>query len=176
MEKTMKTTVLYDAFFPIWFLWIFPITWFFILPVNFLIDLVVLMLVMRHFKIPNRKYQAKKSILRICLCGLVADFIGALGMILAECIYFGHNIFGEWWHHNITEPVAFNPFASIWSFLWVAGCVFISGYFIYLFNNKYCLNKTELTQEQKKKVALSIAVFTAPYSFYLPSEIIYKLF
>ncbi|MDE6433078.1 MAG: hypothetical protein K2L07_02475 [Lachnospiraceae bacterium] len=174
MKKTVKTTVLYDAIFPIWLLWIFPITWLVVLPANFLIDLVVLVLVMGYYKIPNRKYQAKKSILRIWLCGLGADFIGALGMILAELIYIRNSAFGEWWYYNIIDPVAYNPFGSIWSFLWVTVCVLISGYFIYLFNYKFCLKKTELTQEQRKKVALAMAVFTAPYTFYLPSDIIYN--
>lgn len=167
-------TVLYNLLLPLWLLWILPITWIVILPGNFLIDLLVLVLTMKHLNISDKKQQAKKSILRIWLCGFVADFIGALGMLLAELIEFDYSTtLGKWWNHNITNPVAFNAFSNIWSFLWVGVCVFISAFFIYLFNYRFCLNKTELEKEQKKKVALAMAVFTAPYLFYFPSDILY---
>ena len=43
-------------------------------------------------------------------------------------------------------------------------------YNVILFNSKWCLKKANLDAGQKKKVALSLAVFTAPYLFYLPTK------
>ena len=57
------------------------------------------------------------------------------------------------------------PFA----FFWVTGCVLLTAFLIYRLNLGWCLKKADLDDGQKKKIALSLAVFTAPYLFYLPT-------
>lgn len=46
-------------------------------------------------------------------------------------------------------------------------CVFIAGFFIYWFNYNKVLKKKDLPEWQKKKIALLLAVFIAPYLFFL---------
>lgn len=157
---------LYNVIFPIWVLWIVPVTWIIVLPANFVIDLLVVVLTMKYLKIDDRKQRAKSVILRVWIMGFVADFIGTIAMIFSG---FGPDLNG-WWYKNIEYPINYNnPFDNIFSFLWVTVCVIISAFFIYLFNHKWCLKKAGLDDIQRKKVALSLAVFTAPYLFYLPT-------
>lgn len=157
---------LYNIIFPIWILWIIPITWIIVLPANFFIDLLVVVLSMKRLKVNDIKQKAKAVILRVWIMGFVADFIGTIAMLLSE---FGPEL-GGWWSENITYPVSYNPFDNIVSFLWVTVCVITTALFIYFFNDKWCLKKAILADKQRKKVALSLAVFTAPYLFYLPTK------
>lgn len=170
-----KTDVkLYNMIFPIWLLWLIPITWIVILPGNFIIDLLVLVLTMKYLKIQDIKMSAKSVIFKVWIFGFIADFMGMALMILAAGLPFSNETaFEKWWYHNITNSVSFNPFENIYALLYVTICVILTAAFIYLFNYKFCLKKLNLSKEQKQKIALSLAIFTAPYLFYLPTDWFY---
>ena len=80
----------------------------------------------------------------------------------------------SWVYHNITEAVMVNPFSSVGGFLWTAVCVALAGGIIYLLNLKFCLKKTTLDLAQKRKLALAMALVTAPYLFFLPTTLLYR--
>lgn len=162
---------LYNVIFPIWLLWLVPITWIIVLPANFLIDLLVVVLTMKYLKVEDIKRNAKAVILKVWIFGFIADFIGTIAMFMANIIDFNYETqLGKWWYNNISNAVSYNPFESIYSILWVTVCVIITAFFIYLFNYKICLKKLNLDIIQKKKIALSLAIFTAPYLFYIPTS------
>lgn len=166
---------LYNVIFPIWILWLFPTTWIVVLPANFIIDLLVVVLTMKCLKIQDIKMNAKSVILSVWIFGFVADFIGTLLMLSGNLIDFNYETqLGKWWYTNISHAVSFNPFESIYAVLWVTVGVLVAAFFIYLFNYKYCLKKSNLDSMQKKKLALSLAIFTAPYLFYIPTVWFYK--
>jgi len=165
-----NSTKLYNMIFPIWLLWLIPITWIIVLPANFLIDLIVIILTMKYLKIQDIKQKAKSVIFRVWIFGFIADFIGTVAMFTANVIDFNYNTqFGKWWYNNISNSVSYNPFESIYAVLWVTVSVLITSFFIYLFNYKFCLKKANLDDSQKRKLALSLAIFTAPYLFYIPT-------
>jgi len=70
--------------------------------------------------------------------------------------------------YGITR-VLYNPFYDIWSFLWTTLGVAVTAVLIFVYNRYIVLRKEEMTDVQKRKIALSLAVFTAPYLFYLPA-------
>lgn len=161
---------LYNVIFPIWLLWLIPSTWIVVLPVNFLIDVLVVVLTMRYLKVQDIKLNAKAVIFRVWIFGFIADFIGTAAMFMANVIDFDYETeLGEWWYNNITNAVSYNPFESVYAVVWVTVCVIITAVFIYLFNYRFCLKKSNLDDMQRKKLARSLAVFTAPYLFYLPT-------
>lgn len=168
--KKAGSVRLYNVIFPIWLLWVLPVMWLFVLPANFLIDLLVLVLALRCLHVPNIRPIAKSVMLRVWLCGFAADFIGTAGMFSAGMIAFDYETAaGKWWYDNITNAVSYQPFESIYSFLWVTVCVLLSGVCIYFLNEKFCLRRAALDARTRKRVALALAVFTAPYLFYLPT-------
>ena len=162
----MQKTKLYNVMFPIWLLWLFPLTWIVILPGNFIIDLLVIVLTLRHLKVEDVKGRARAVIFKVWIMGFVADFIGCFGMFMFNLIDFN----SDWIVDNIIIPVNYNPFQTIWGFLWATVCVIITAFFIYVFNYFWCLKKADLSQLERKKIALAMAIFTAPYMFYLPTE------
>lgn len=166
---------LYNVIFPVWLLWLFPISWLVVLPGNFLIDLLVVVLTLKHLQVPDVKKTAKATMFRVWLCGFLADFLGTAVMFLGV----GLNVetttaFGRWWSDHIAAALSLNPFENIFSFLYVAICVVISGICIYYFNYKISLKRTELEDGAKRKLSLSLAVFTAPYLFFLPTIWFYR--
>lgn len=166
-----KDVKLYNLIFPIWLLWLVPITWLVIMPANFLIDFLVTFCAMKYLKIPQTWQKAKSVIFKVWILGFAADFIGTVLMFLSNLIDFNYETaFGKWWYQNITNAVAYYPFESIYSILWVTASVVLSACFIYLFNYKISFKKLEMPKTEKKKVALALAVFTAPYLFFLPTS------
>ena len=155
---------LYNMIFPIWLLWLFPVTWIVVLPGNFVIDLLVVLLTMKWLKITDIKGKAKSVILKVWIFGFLADLIGTIAMFLSTLAA------------EFVESLAiavYDPFENIFAFCWVAACVVLTAICIYLFNYHYCLNKAELDDVEKKRIALSLAVFTAPYLFFLPTGLFY---
>ena len=166
-----KGNKLYNVLFPIWMLALFPQTWIIVLPANFLIDLCVMWLALKYIKVAELKETIKSTILKVWIAGFTADFIGGIAMFSANLLDIDYQTaFGKWWYNELSSPVMYNPFETIYAFLWATICVLISVFFIYILNKKWCLKNTNLTSNQKHKLALAIAVFTAPYLFYLPSE------
>ncbi|NLM03726.1 MAG: hypothetical protein GX214_01760, partial [Clostridiales bacterium] len=161
---------LYNLIFPIWLLWLIPVTWLIVLPANFIIDLTVIVITMKFLKIPDIKDNVKLIIFKVWIFGFLADFIGTVSMFIVNIVDFDYQSkLGSWWYKNISNPVSYNPFESIYALLWVTLSLLITGFFIYLFNYKFSLNKTNLDKSQRKKIALSLAIFTAPYVFYIPT-------
>ena len=165
-----KQKTLYNMMFPIWSLWIIPVTWIVVLPANFLVDLLVVVLTMTYLKIPDIKQNVKAVILRVWLMDFVADFIGSVYMFLVTELDFGRN--DQWWE-EIRESVFHNPLQSIGGFIWTTISVLFAAVFLYFINTLWCLEKAGLNDSQRKKLALSIAIFTAPYICYLPTDWFY---
>lgn len=159
---------LYNVIFPIWFLIFLPITWLIVLPANFLIDSLVLLISLKLLKISNIKEIYKKSILFIWIFGFISDIIGAFSLMLTQFISTNNN-----WINNIFQSIVFNPFTNIYGFIYTSIAVIISGICIYLLNKKISLKKTNLEEKDKKKVAIVMAIVTAPYLFFVPADLMY---
>lgn len=172
--KEKQEIRLYNLIFPIWLLWVFPLTWIVILPANFIIDSLVVLITLSLLKVSNIKENYKKSILKVWGFGFLSDFIGTAFMFLALLIddFFEYDTaMGKWWYDHITDPVSYNAFQSIWAVIWVTLCVVISSFCIYLFNYKISFKKLEIEDSYKKKLAIALAIFTAPFLFYIPTSI-----
>jgi beta-lactamase regulating signal transducer with metallopeptidase domain len=169
-----KNVKLYNIIFPIWLLWLIPTTWIVVLPANFIIDVLFVVLTLKYLKVESIKPIAKSIIFKVWIFGFLADFIGTLLMLFSNRIDFDYNTpIGEWWYNNITNAVSYNPFTSIYAILWVTVCVVITAILIYIFNYRLVLRKSGLEDSQKKKLALSLAIFTAPYTFFIPTAWFY---
>lgn len=169
---------LYNVMFPIWMLIFFPQVWLVVIPANFIIDSLVL-LVMFRLMVPGESLGRlwRRSILRVVLIGFFSDFIGAVPLVV---IVFG----GTWLGNNLPAPAADalgmvmaqvmgNPFASGWAFLIISVFVLLAGFCIYKLNCWFSLCRLNLSRKQEKRIALVLAVVTAPWLYYLPLSAIY---
>lgn len=166
MKKQVR---LYNVLFPIWTFYFPPVifslvqySWAFrlivlaVLAGNFAIDSLVLCLAMKRQGLENKRQTWKRSIWKIWGIGFLCDFIGAL-LILG--LYFLLN----------------DVLRVSWSLVLFPGTTLISlpgvvlaGVLIYLFNRKFAFTKCGLDPAQVHKIALALAVFTAPYTMMIP--------
>ncbi|MCH5265314.1 MAG: hypothetical protein J1F02_05395 [Lachnospiraceae bacterium] len=177
MRKKKKTLTLYNAFFPpIWLLWVFlPPAWVIVLPANYILDVLVLVLGMKICHVEDMGQQLKKTMVKTWLLGFAADFLGSIPLLVVGWRYlwpWDVSEAGEL-EEKLYEAVWYQPFESVWSFLIVTLGFLIAIVCIFAFNYFIAFKKTELTQGQKKKTALILAVVTAPWTFYFPIELYY---
>lgn len=162
-EKFMKNK-LFNVIFPIWFLIIFPTTWLIVLSGNFVIDSLVFLIALKILKVSNIKEMYKKCILKIWIVGFIADIIGSLVLLITQFLPF-NGIFND-----IVSAIALNPFNNVAGFLVVLFAFLVSTFLIYVINYKYSLKRVDISDKLKVKIAVILAVFTAPYFFFLPTN------
>ena len=168
MKKSYR---LYNVFFPIWFLFLFPMSWLVVLPVNFAVDTLVILLTLKICAHElNRKEVYFKSIFSVWGLGFAADLAGAGVLMLTQLIDSGAQAIWS----DIANGVARNPFESVYSLLYVAAAVFISAMLIYVLNNKFALKKAVPDEKLRRRLALNLAIFTAPYTFFVPTLWLYS--
>lgn len=166
-----KQIKLYNVIFPVWLLLIFPLTWIVVIPFNFMIDLAVIVIVMKLLKMKDVKLYVRKSIWKVVAFGFLADIIGGIFMVLPNFLDpFMSDIISVWVYRHLIRAVMYDPFRSVWGFLYVVVCMAISAVCIYFFNFKFSFNNTDIAPIEKKKIALALAIFTAPYLFLVPYD------
>ena len=154
---------LYNIIFPVWMLWMFPPAWLVVLPGNLLFDGLVLLLSLTALGCAGKRSRMRALLLPFWGCGFLADFAGMAWMYLG---LFLSGLSGGW--------TPYRPFAHPAAFAWTLSAVALSGVCIYF------LDRTVLKGElappplrQRRIIALAMAVFTAPWTFLLPSSWIY---
>ena len=158
---------LYNLLFPIWLLWIFPITWLLILPANLILDLTVIVITLKVLKIQDGFSLVQKSIWKVWIMGFAADLVGSLLMFSVQ--FFNGS--AQW--TLFANAVAYDPYSNPWACLWVVLCIAVSGALIYLFNMKFSFRTLPLDKPLRQRLALSLALFTAPYLFLVPTSMFF---
>lgn len=158
MKKQLR---LYNVFFPIWFLFFLPAAWVVVLPANFLIDSLVLLVAVTRLGYGRRWQIWRRSILLIWGFGFAADVVGAgviflLYLLLVECF----SVSGILMEFPAEQLVALPG-------------VLVAGVLIYWLNRRVSFRFAGLEPEQVRRLAMALAVFTAPYSMLIPLRWIY---
>lgn len=165
---------LYNVMFPIWMLFLFPQTWLVILPGNLLIDCAVLLLTLTALKRRDKRRLMKPLWWRLWWRGFAADALGTVWMILGERMFeslllgLGSRPDQPGYYASLFDPLS-HPAPAAWALVGVAiaaGCIYAL--------DLAALRRAEaLTERERRITALSMAVFTAPWTFLLPSSWIY---
>lgn len=161
----MKQTRLYNVIFPIWLLFMVPAVWLIVLPANLIVDCAVVLLTLTALKHTQKKAVLKQVWWGVWLMGFAADFVGALFLLPAM---FMAGYLPEPWDSWIT-PVMYNCWKSPVALLWTAAAVVLSGVCIYFFDRWGMRSCAELTNRERHIVALTVAIVTAPWMFFIPT-------
>ena len=151
MHGKKHTVRLNNVLFPVWMLMLFWQTWLLVLPGNFLIDSAVLLLSLRTFDKDARKTLYKKHIGKVFCFGLLADFIGAALLFVLMMVFELGQMGDELY---LTLPA-----------------LLLSAALIFAFNYFFTFRSVEAAL--RKRLALTFAIVTAPYTFLIPSRWIY---
>lgn len=147
-----KETRLYNVLFPLWMIMLFPQIWLVVLPGNFIIDSIVLILSMLLLKIRNKGPFYKQNILKIFGCGLLADIVGSAYMLLMMTVLHIGNMGDELY---LTLPAL--VISSV--------CIFLLNRFVTFRKCEKCI---------RIRLSLIFAIVTAPYTFLVPSTLLYR--
>ena len=156
MKKDVK---LYNIIFPMWSIYFYGMffvpLWLILLPANFIVDSLVLLLLFWKLELAEKKSLYKKSIWKTWGVGFLADVLASSLMV-----------FISW--TNILPFNEYLPISSVPAFLFTTAGVVLAGFLIYFFHIKWVWNKIEIEEKCKRKIALGMAVLTAPYLMFLP--------
>lgn len=166
---------MYNMVFPLFILRVFrPLSLSTVLLGNFLIDSIVLIIISLIIlnKIDFGFY--KKKIFRIWGYGLLADSLGAvhiytIGEIVvrtdpySKAGLLGNVLIG------IAESYDYgNMFYNVYGILFILSGILVSSVAIFLLNYYRSLRDISLSKKRRIISCLTIAVMTAPYTFFLP--------
>lgn len=150
---------LYNLIFPMWgiyfFSLLFPAFYMLLLPANFIVDTVVLLLLFCWLKLPDKKDFYRAAIWKTWGFGFLADVLTS--GVLVGISSFCRLPFNE-----------YQPISSVAAFLFATTGVILAGVLIYFFHIRFIWKNIVLEEGQKKKIALGMAIVTAPYLMYLP--------
>ncbi|MDO4205953.1 MAG: hypothetical protein Q4D15_00010 [Lachnospiraceae bacterium] len=168
--KKRNEVRLYNVIFPLYFILYFPNPfWVIAIPLNYVIDSLVLRLGLKLCRIYENKEERRQFInrtaWRLCIAGFAADFLGILFLI-----YFPQLFLSEQLAREIASAQFTSPFVS-WNVLAVfLTAIVFSGICIYLID-RWILKKQGLDAKTAGKIALLLAVLTAPYLMLYPTEL-----
>lgn len=169
MKKSIK---LYNLIFPIWFLLFFPPVVFITLAGNFIIDSLVIIVCFSIFKLVNLGFDLKtyykRSIIKVWGFGFLADIIG--GGILFVLGILGDSLGLS---YELTSAISYDPFSEPLAVIIILGAVVVSAILIFLFNYKHSFKDVIEEQALRFKIALTLAIVTAPWTFLLPTKWFY---
>ena len=159
----MKRTVrLYNILLPIWLLWIFPQVWLIVLPGNLAIDCAVLLLTLLALGCTAKQAVLRRVWWRVWLNGFLADAAGVVWMLLGLL-----PIQWAWWEESISGIMG-RPFRSPLSLFWTLAGVALAGVCIFAFDLRAMHSCIGLSNREKRRIALTMAIVTAPWLFFIP--------
>ncbi|MBO5258599.1 MAG: hypothetical protein J6C42_13945 [Clostridia bacterium] len=162
-----KTEIrLYNIIMPVWMFVIFmPQLLLIILPANWGIDFLVLWLTMKALRMEHPAKVAERTVWLTWIFGFIADIGGMCLMMIPEIFL---DIGRDSVFYGISRAI-YNPFDNVAAFVYTTVCIAVTGVLIYLFNRWLCVPKYVSDKAQIKRISLCMAIFTAPYLFYLPA-------
>ena len=163
MKREMR---LYNVIFPIWMLFLFPQVLLVVLPANLAVDSLVLLLALLALKHEGKRAVLKRLWWKFWLLGFAADGVGVLWMLLGF-LPFQNDALSPLWNDTL-RYIMHNPFGHPAAFLWTLAGVALAGYCIYRFDKWAMKNCVLLSEGGQRKIALAMAVVTAPWLFFIP--------
>lgn len=141
---------------------------------NFLIDsAVMLVLSLAVFKKLNWNFY-RQSIWKVWGFGFLGDVVGALFILAGDFIWGSYSTFHSGENGLVYRIVngwgraMYLDGTNALSYVFAGIAVLIAAAVIFLLDRFVAFKNTDLTNKQKTLSALAIAVFTAPYTFFLP--------
>ena len=168
MEK--KPVRLYNVIFPFWLILFWPTPPVILLTLfgNLAIDCLVVFLVLLALKHPARGAVLKRCWWKVWLFGFLSDLIGALWLALGMLGAWALEAGGAGWVSDFAMAMTVNPFRHPLALIWTAVGTAVAGVCIYFFDRRVLRRTPELDGRQAHVMALTLAIATAPWLFFVP--------
>lgn len=156
---------LYNVLFPVWLLWLFPQVLLIVLPGNLAIDCLVLFCALCALKHGQKGAVVKQLWWKFWLLGFAADLAGTAWMMAG---WFGMAVLDAKNLWSIPYINLLRPWTHILTFFWTLAGIAVAGVCIYFFDRRAMKSCDLLSAREKHCIALTMAIVTAPWLFFLP--------
>ena len=165
-----KPLKLYNVIFPFWLILFWPSPPVILLTLfgNLAIDCLVVFLALLVLKHPARGSVLKRCWWKVWLFGFLSDLIGALWLALGMLGAWVLEAGGAGWVSDFAMAMTVNPFRHPLALAWTAIGVAIAGVCIYFLDRRVFRRTPELDGRQSHVLALTLALVTAPWLFFVP--------
>ncbi len=153
-------------------LWIPTWLWVGIIPGNYLIDRLVFTICAKKQKPELKQKYFRKHTWKLFLLGFAADFIGALFLLIPEIVSIFIDGIESDIQYSFVSAVEYNAFSNIFALLYTLVAIALAGFLIFIFDRAVILKTKEFTKKQAEKIALFMAIFTAPYLYLIPTNLL----
>jgi len=164
----------FDFIIPLWAFWAFPPCWIAIIPITAILCSIVMYLSLRYLKINNRSKILRKTIIKVIFFRVLCDLIVVGFLLLLETrqdFINPKSDFYHWYKNIFLRALERNPFSNVFALLLLCSIILLLMILNYQLNKRFTFSKLDIEEENKKKLALAIATFTAPYIFLFPIEL-----
>lgn len=170
-----KNARLYSIYFPFYALLVLDYRWLLLmLPINLAVTALVLFLTLKLSK-ADVKHTLKRALVPAFGAGLLADVCGVAFRflpLLLELLFRGlgmtgiSNFFGKY----LSDMVIYNIYMGqvLPKLVWTVLSIVVSAVFLYVFNYRVTLKKTVTEAQLRRRMALVLALATAPWGFMCP--------
>ena len=180
-EKRMKKkqVKLYNIILPFWLILWFPSwIWLVIIPLNYIVDRLVFTIASKKQKPELDQKFFRKHTWKLYLIGFGSDFAGVSLLLLPNIIELIFDtkeggMLDTDSYYKFSNALNYNCFMHPVALLITIAAIAISGLLIYIFDRAVIFKTGAFTKEQAKKIALFLALFTAPYLYLLPMQLFY---
>ena len=173
MKKEVKFCSIY---FPFYALILLDFRRFLLMfPINFAVTAGVLFAVLRLSKVSEWKPVWKQSVGRLFGFGLLADVVGVLFRflpLLTEKLFRllgmtkAANYLCKYWSDVVIYNIYMNHLER--SLTWTVLSIIAAGICVFVFDYYFALPKVVADKKLRRRIALCMAIVTAPYSFMNP--------
>ena len=154
----MKNTIkFYNLFIPVWMMFLMPPLLIISIVVNLIVDALVVIVVLKINKTELSSHTMYKTILKVFGLGYLADMIGLAILLILYRVF--SSVINQF---NIWE----NPISVIVHFVVIG----ITAIIIFNFN-RIVFRKLRIDEEVVFRLAMSMAIITAPWTFLIPSSL-----
>ena len=160
-----------DLVIPLWAFWLFPVCWIAIIPATAILCSIVMYISMLYLKMKDRFKILRKTIIQITCFSFLCDLIVVVFLLLLETgkDFIDLDLDSYHWYKNVfLRALERNPFSNVLALAVLCSIILLLRILNYQLNKRITFLNIDIEEEKKKKLALSIAIFTAPYIFFIP--------
>ena len=160
-----------DLTIPLWVFWVMLICWIVIIPVTAILCSIVMYISMLYLKMKDRFKILRKTIIQITCFSFLCDLIVVVFLLLLETgkDFIDLDLDSYHWYKNVfLRALERNPFSNVLALAVLCSIILLLRILNYQLNKRITFLNIDIEEEKKKKLALSIAIFTAPYIFFIP--------
>lgn len=152
--------------YPSWVAYLVSPGLFIFLVVLFAIISIIILVTLKKLRVVKVKETYRKVILPACMVTFLSYIVGTVILLLTQFLTKF-----DWVNVKLAEPLVISPFLNVYAFCYTLLAFLVSTALIFYLNKLITMNTIRLSNGKEFRIALILTLFTAPYIFFIPSQV-----